>query len=92
MKGPPCGTATLPQTLFGEEMFEPSPFGDIAGRDFVLNVMHNRERMLARTGGGGLVITDSAEALVVVAELPRTREADDALEMVRARNYARVEH
>ena len=40
--------------------------------------------MLARTGGGGLLLTDSAAALEVRAELPETSEANDALALVAA--------
>ena len=39
---------------------------------------------LARSGGGGLVLTDSATALEVRAELPETRESSDTLALVEA--------
>ena len=51
--------------------------------DIVLNFQHDRGRPLARTGGGGLTITDDSAALEIRAELPETREADDCLELVR---------
>ena len=41
--------------------------------------------MLARSGGGGLVLTDTAAALEVRAELPQTRESDDTLALVEAK-------
>ena len=68
---------------FGYELFEPRSFGDVAGLDVLLNVQHVEGRLLARTGGGGLELRDSPEALDVAATLPNTREADDALELVR---------
>ena len=68
---------------FGEELFEPRGFGpDVEQSVVYLDVMHIRERLLAKTGGGGLVLTDSPEALRMVATLPATREADDTLELV----------
>ena len=50
--------------------------------DVLLNVQHDRGRVLARTGGGGLVLTDTATALEVRAELPETAEASDTLTLV----------
>lgn len=50
----------------------------------ILNLQHDRARPLARSGGGGLELRDSADALGIEATLPMTREADDALELVRA--------
>ena len=66
---------------WGQETFEAGAFGDIASADVILNFMHNRERPLARTGGG-LILLDSPEQLLVSATLPNTRDADDALELV----------
>ena len=67
----------------GRETFDPHPFGDVSELDVIANVLHDRQRPIARTGGGGLVLTDSPERLAVRADLPNTREADDALELVR---------
>ena len=68
---------------FGEELFEPRGFGPEVERATVyLDVMHVRERLLAKTGGGGLVLTDSPEALRLTATMPNTREGDDTLELV----------
>ena len=67
---------------FGHERFEPGAFAPLS--DVILNVQHDRGRPLARTGGGGLVLHDDAGKLRIEAALPKTREADDALELVRA--------
>ena len=72
--------------IYGQrERFTPGAFGQVASLDVRLNVQHNRERLIARTGGGGLVLTDSPEALTISADLPDTREADDALTLVQKR-------
>ena len=68
------------------ERFLPSAFGaDVGGIDCLLNVQHDRGRVLARTGGGGLTLVDSPTALEVRAELPETRESDDTLALVEAK-------
>ena len=64
------------------ERMEAGVFGDIASSDVILNMMHDRRRPIARTGGG-LVLSDSAERLEIAATLPNTRDADDALELVK---------
>ena len=64
------------------ERFESGAFADLS--DVRLDTQHDRRRILARTGAG-LELTDSADALTFRAELPATREADDALELVRRR-------
>ena len=59
--------ATLP---WGErERFEPGAFSDVATVDAILNVQHNRDQPIARTGGGGLTLTDSPSSLELRAEL-----------------------
>lgn len=58
--------------------------GSLSWQDVILNVQHDRAVPLARTGGGGLELTDGAEALTIRAELPKTRAADDVLELVRS--------
>ena len=55
-----------------------APLGDVT-----LNVMHDDTRLLARTDGGGLTLTDTASALSLSAALPTTREAKDTLKLVR---------
>ena len=67
----------------GRETFAPGAFGDVPALDVRLNVMRDLRRLIARTGGGGLLLTDSPERLAISAHLPATKEADDALEMLR---------
>lgn len=64
------------------ERFAPGAFAPL-GEAVLLNLSHDPKRILARGGGGGLDMEDTAEALTIRAVLPRTRDADDALEMVR---------
>ena len=66
------------------ERFLPGAFGDVSKLDILLNASHDRARPLARSDGGGLVLTDSATALDVVAELAQTRESEDILALVEA--------
>ena len=74
-------TAQLPGF---RERFEPGAFGpEIAVADVLLNVLHERSRPLARTLGGGLVLTDSPTALEARAELPQTSEGNDVAELLR---------
>ena len=68
---------------FGRETFEPGAFGDVSGLDVRLNVQHVRDRLIARTPQT-LTLTDGPDALRVLATLPETREANDALALVRA--------
>ena len=68
---------------WGSERFEAGAFGAVGALDVILNVHHERARPIARTGGSGLVLVDGSRALEIRAELPRTRDADDALELVR---------
>lgn len=72
-------TAEMP---WGEERIEAGAFAPIG--DVILNASHDRASPLARTGGGGLELADSPEALQVRADLPATRAADDVLALVRA--------
>lgn len=64
---------------------EPGAFGNVSGADVILNVQHDRTKPLARTGGGGLSLLDSPEALLVRAILPRTRRGNDTLALVRSK-------
>ncbi len=66
-----------------KERFEPGAFGALGNADVILNVQHDRTRPIARTGGGGLTLRDDPQELAVSAELPNTRDADDALENVK---------
>ena len=72
--------ATLP---FGKERIESGAFGSVTHTDAILNAQHDRGTPLARTGGGGLVLTDSPSALIIRADLPDTQPANDVLELVR---------
>ena len=73
----------IARTPAGQERFISGAFGDVSKLDLRLNVQHDRGRLISRTGGGGLELTDTPEALTVAAELPRTREADDTLELLK---------
>ena len=66
------------------EVFRAGAFGDLTGVDAVLNLQHDRGRLLARTGGGGLTFEDGPESLRFAATLPETREADDTLTLIAA--------
>ena len=65
------------------ERIEPGAFGDIG--DVVMNVQHDRGRPIARTGGGGLELTDEPDILRCVATPVDTQEGRDALLMVEHR-------
>ena len=64
------------------EQIEPGAFAPIG--DVRLNLQHQRTVLLARTGGGGLVLEDGPEALRMRAELPETTAASDTLALVKA--------
>lgn len=66
------------------EKFQPGAFIGNLG-DVALDVQHDRRRIVARTGGGGLELRDTPAALYMVAHLPETREAADTLTLVRNR-------
>ena len=68
-----------------KERFEPGCFGDIGQVDFTLDKQHERGRTMARNGGGGVTLTDSATALEMRADLPNTTDANDTLELVRTK-------
>ena len=85
LQGTAIRYGSVAQTPLGPERFEPGAFGDVSSVDAILNIQHDRKRPIARTGGGGLTLTDSATALTIAAELPNTRESEDALELVRTR-------
>ena len=68
-----------------EERFLPGAFEGHA-ENVVLTYMHDKNRPLTRTGAG-LTLTDTPEEMRFFAVLPTTRDADDALELVRARVF-----
>ena len=67
------------------ETFEPGAFGEVGGLDVIMDLNHDRGRPLARTQGGGLVLTDSTTELRAEVVMPETREADDAMELVKTK-------
>ena len=54
-----------------DERVEPGAFSGLG--DVTLNRMHERGDIIARTGGGGLDLTDSREALSLRADVPEYR-------------------
>lgn len=62
------------------ERFEPD---SLKLSDPVMNVQHDRGRLVARKGAGLNVLSDSS-SIQIRAQLPQTRIADDALEMISA--------
>ena len=66
----PYGTTARIAGAFDESV---SP-GAFKFDDVILNRMHVREDLIARTGGGGLDLTDSAERLCLRADIPKYRE------------------
>ncbi len=56
--------------------------GSVAYGDVIANRQHDRQRPLARTGGG-LTLTDSATELRARIELPDTQDGRDVRELVR---------
>ena len=67
--------------LFTERV-EPGAFKG-GMNDVILNLQHRRDAPIARTDGGGLVLTDSAERLFARAEIPAYRS--DVADMVKRR-------
>ena len=78
------------QAVDRRERFAPGAF-DLSGADVVLGAAGHpaTNRPLARTGGG-LELEADATALRFSAELPETRDADDALANVRSGIYRNV--
>ena len=74
------------QTGFGvkRERFAVGAFGDVSKLDTTLDLQHAATRRIARTGGGGLVLTQEGADIMLEAVLPETRDADDTLALVRA--------
>ena len=79
------------QAVDRRERFAAGAFDDLTGVDVVLGGGGHPavDHPLARTGGG-LELTVDTTALRFAAELPETRDADDALANVRAGIYRNV--
>ncbi len=75
----PYGATARILEMFDEQV-EPGAF---KFEDVILNRMHLRAEPLARTGGGGLTLSDSAERLTLRAEIPDYRQ--DIRDMVARR-------
>ena len=63
-------------------IIRPGAFGDIG--DVLLNVQHDAGRVIARTNGGTMTLTDGTDQLTFAAELPDTGEAKDVVKLVAA--------
>ena len=70
------------QSLVGSfrEQFAP---GSIKFSDVIANIQHQRSAPLARTGGGGLELSDGPDALRATIELPDTSIGRDTLTLIR---------
>ena len=68
-----------------KERFEPGCFGPINEVDFILDKQHDRTREIARTGGGGITLTDSPQSLELRADLLDCTDANDTLTLVRGK-------
>ena len=66
---------------FGREKVLPKAFSPLG--DVILNKQHQRSMPLARTGGGGLVLTDTDEELRIEATLDDITDCNDVLKLVR---------
>ena len=67
---------------FGSEVIDSGAFGDLDDADLILNRQHDRGKPLARSGGGGLTIEDSATELMLRADLPDTPTGREAMTLV----------
>ena len=68
-----------------KETFARGAFAPVEALDTILHRQHERSRPIARTGGGGLVLTDSPERLEVAATMPETQDGNDALTLAEKR-------
>ena len=67
-----------------EEAVDRGAFGDLSGADLGLVVQHDRGAPIARTKAGSLRLVDEDRRLRLVAELPETPRASQALADVNA--------
>ena len=72
---------------FGEEMFLPGALR-FSERGVFLDCLHQREKPIARTDGGGLTLVDTEFELRFEANVAKTQVGKDTLELVR-RNILR---
>ena len=70
---------------WGKERFEPQAFGEVNSLDITMNIQHNRDRMVARTGGSGLTLDDSPQALRFNAKLIDDTDGNDAMKKIQGR-------
>lgn len=68
---------------FGDRLL-PGAFGAVGELDVLLTLQHDRAQPLARTGGGGLVFEDGADALRLRADMPDTQRARETHLLVKA--------
>ena len=74
------------QLPWGREKFTVGAFAGVESSDSITaNVQHDRGRLLAATGGGGLVVTDTPRALRAELSLPDTLEGRDTATLLRRR-------
>lgn len=73
------------EAFIGGQFRERIERGALVPDDVVLNLSHDNKRPIARLGGGGLELKDGTDAMRMSAKLPKSRDGDDALELIRAR-------
>lgn len=80
---------------YGEirEIIRPGAFGETISKrntfpeDVVANIDHDNDRILARTSGGTLKLTEDALGLRIEADLANTTRAKDLVEDIKHKNY-----
>ena len=87
------GTITGPVVVYGDvatavalgpERMLPGVWGnDVDRQDWTANLMHQPRKLLARTGGGGLTLTDSSRALSAELVLPPTPDGYETAYLAR---------
>lgn len=86
-----AGTLYGPALVYGDvanvygirESIAPGAFGDTLKSDrLICNFMHDRRQPLARTDGGGLVLTDGPKQVYAEISLPNTVLGRDTAELV----------
>ena len=86
------GVLTGPVVIYGDvatavrkgpERFLPGAWGDVVAQDWTANLLHQRNRTIAWTGGGGLTLLDGRDALRARVDLPDTVHGRDAALLAR---------